>query len=227
MVEPSSGKVQVTAAAGIESANVTTAVPLDHGHARPIDICNRVMTMRFQLRGMLFGLALGAVSCAALAAPWVDVDTDALTLTVYTSDGRELARFNDISIGRDGVAALHYHGDESTPRGNYHIVAIRPSPLFGTFMLLDYPRPEHASLAFDAGRIDAATRDAIFNADKEDLMPPQDTVLGGEIGIHGIGHDSLFIHTLYNWTNGCVALTNRQINRLARLVRPGVAVIIH
>jgi len=173
------------------------------------------------------GLALGAFGHAADEGTWIDVDTGARTLTVYAGAGRMLSRFDNIAVGRGGVAVLHYHGDQSTPRGHYHIVKIRPSRRFDTFILLDYPRPEHAEMALKNGRIAPAARDAIASADADRQMPPQDTALGGEIGIHGIGRGNLRFHQLYNWTNGCIALTNDQIHQLIRLVQPGMAVVIH
>lgn len=158
---------------------------------------------------------------------WIEVDTSTRTLTVYGADGSRLAHFDNISVGRGGVSPLHYHGDESTPIGRYHIRQIRPSSRFDTFILLDYPQPQHAELAFQAGRIDGSTRDAIEAAAMLDAMPPQNTALGGEIGIHGVGRGSLRIHSLYNWTNGCVALTNSQLHQLLPKLRNGMLVVIH
>ena len=56
--------------------------------------------------------------------------------------------------------------------------------------------------------------------------PPQDTPLGGQIGIHGIGNGDQDIHHNYNWTNGCIALTNEQIDQLGKWIKPGVLVNI-
>jgi lipoprotein-anchoring transpeptidase ErfK/SrfK len=56
--------------------------------------------------------------------------------------------------------------------------------------------------------------------------PPQHTPLGGYIGIHGVGSGDPEVHRAYNWTNGCVALTNAQIDILAEWARAGTPVEI-
>ncbi|MBI3146736.1 MAG: L,D-transpeptidase [Pseudogulbenkiania sp.] len=156
---------------------------------------------------------------------WVEVDTVARTLTVFAGD-RLLQRFDNISVGRGGVAPLHYHGDGSTPLGSYRIMRIRTPHVFGSFYQLDYPLPEHAEQAFNDGRIDVATRDDILYAARAGRLPPQHTALGGGIGIHGVGHGSYRIHRDFNWTNGCVALSNAQLSQFAHWVQLGMRVVI-
>jgi murein L,D-transpeptidase YafK len=158
--------------------------------------------------------------------PWTEVDTAARTLTVYAADGRRLARYGNISVGSGGVAAVHYRGDHTTPLGNFRIVQIRPSRSFDTFYLLDYPTAEDAAEALGGGRLTAEGHEAIAAAAREGRLPPQDTALGGAIGIHGIGRGSPKIHRMYNWTDGCVALTNEQLRDFARHAVVGMRVII-
>lgn len=180
-------------------------------------------------RALLPALLLALPSWAlaeASGAPWVEVDTTARTLTVYAADGRRLARYADISIGSGGPAAVHYRGDHTTPLGNYRIAHIRPSRRFDTFYLLDYPAAEDAEEALRSGRLTAESAEAILAADQEGEMPPQDTALGGAIGIHGIGRGSLKVHRRYNWTEGCVALTNEQLRDFARHAAVGMRVTI-
>ncbi len=57
-------------------------------------------------------------------------------------------------------------------------------------------------------------------------IPPQNTPLGGQLGIHGLGRGDLDIQRTINWTNGCVALTNHDIRRLGQWVHVGTRVII-
>lgn len=178
---------------------------------------------------MLLG-ALAALPGRTVAessdSAWAEVDTAARTLTVYSAYGRRLARYADISIGSGGAAAVHYRDDHTTPFGNYRIVHIQPSRSFDTFFLLDYPTAEHAEAATRSGRLTEEGRDAILAAFEEGQTPPQDTPLGGAIGIHGIGQGSLEIHKTYNWTDGCVALTNEQLHDFARYAAVGMRVII-
>ena len=46
------------------------------------------------------------------------------------------------------------------------------------------------------------------------------------IGIHGIGDGDRGVHRDFNWTNGCVALTNEEIDELLRWVKIGTPVEI-
>ena len=55
--------------------------------------------------------------------------------------------------------------------------------------------------------------------------PP--TTLGGLIGIHGIGKGDPRVHRDFNWTFGCVALTNEQIDQLRPWVRLGTRVVLY
>ena len=66
----------------------------------------------------------------------------------------------------------------------------------------------------------------VIDAIKNGRTPPQNTPLGGHIGIHGVGAGDPRIHTNFNWTNGCVALTNEQVTRLAALIKVGTRVEI-
>ena len=59
--------------------------------------------------------------------------------------------------------------------------------------------------------------------------PPQNTRLGGAIGIHGIGEetaDKLHIHDNLDWTEGCIALRNAEINELRPFLGLGTRVVI-
>lgn len=49
-------------------------------------------------------------------------------------------------------------------------------------------------------------------------------MIGGQIGIHGLGAGDKEIHKVFNWTHGCIALTNEQIDQLTRWVGKGTVV---
>jgi L,D-peptidoglycan transpeptidase YkuD (ErfK/YbiS/YcfS/YnhG family) len=50
--------------------------------------------------------------------------------------------------------------------------------------------------------------------------------LGGQIGIHGLGSGDIKVHEVFDWTHGCIALTNSQIDHLSQLVDTGTVVKI-
>jgi murein L,D-transpeptidase YafK len=158
--------------------------------------------------------------------PWVLVDTEALTLTVYSGRNHVLARFRNIAIGSGGAADIHRHGDHTTPRGVFHVSWIDRQSRFDVFYGLDYPSAQTARLAYLHGAIDGDEFDAIMKAIQQRRRPPQDTALGGQLGIHGVGGGDPRVQQAINWTDGCVALPNREIRLLSRWVHEGTRVII-
>lgn len=157
---------------------------------------------------------------------WILVDTTALTLTVL-QDEKPVATHADISIGRNGFTRQKVSRDQRTPLGAYHVSAIRNNSRFHRFIAIDYPSLDDARDALRSGRIDEATFQAILGAHERGQQPPADTPLGGHIGIHGIGTGDAGIHADFHWTDGCIALTNEQIDELTPLITLGMTVVIH
>ena len=156
---------------------------------------------------------------------WLQIDTRDLTLTVMQGDSI-LRTYDNIAIGSNGPTWNKQVNDEKTPLGNFTINGIRPSERFALFLAIDYPTMEHAQRALEDGRLNQAEFQAIRDAWNNKLPPPQDTRLGGQLGIHGLGLGSVDIHNSFNWTDGCIALTNAQVEELAGLVRIGTRVSV-
>ncbi len=96
-------------------------------------------------------------------------------------------------------------------------------------MQLDYPNLLDAWYGYKNEVITATEFKEIATAFKNKQIPPQDTKLGGYIGIHGLGvttEQKILIHKGNNWTEGCIALTNEQINDLRQYVSIGTKVVI-
>ena len=165
------------------------------------------------------------VSMKALAEPWVLVDTKSMTLKVMEGD-KLLDTFEDIAIGRNGAGIKLERGDNTTPLGVFRVGWISEKSRFGIFIGLDYPNRDYAELAYREKRIDIIDYYFIRRALEKGYTPPQDTPLGGFIGIHGIGEGDSQVHANFNWTNGCVAVDNQQIHRLAQWVQLGTRVEI-
>lgn len=102
-------------------------------------------------------------------------------------------------------------GDRCTPEGWFTIRNKKPSK-YDRFMLLDYPNDSSI---------------ARFNAMKEKGLIPASARIGGDVGIHGVwkGGDDM-IDLGVNWTDGCVALRNKDIEDLYALVTVGTRVLI-
>ncbi len=160
-----------------------------------------------------------------LANPGVHVvvDTGSQTLTVFDGD-RVAERFDNIAIGRAGATPDKYHRDNKTPLGQYRISRIKHDSDYHLFLGFDYPTEPQARRALAEGRISREQYDDIASAAAQRRLPPQNTPLGGYLGIHGIGDGDPEIHESFNWTEGCIALTNDEIDRLARRVRMGTPV---
>jgi murein L,D-transpeptidase YafK len=170
-------------------------------------------------------LSMPAVARAGSGELWILVDTRALTLSLLRGEALLLS-YDNIAIGSNGATWNKRVGDEKTPRGDFRILEVRPSERFHLFMSLAYPNMDHAERAFSDGRLAAAQYERIRQAWAGGGSPPQDTHLGGHIGIHGLGRGSLEIHGSVNWTDGCIALTNQQIEDLATRIQPGTRVRI-
>lgn len=176
------------------------------------------------LSGLL--VLLLAVSVRAEAdTRWLLVDTRDRVLSVMGTEG-SLERFEGLAFGVAGVGLKQRRGDGVTPRGTYRLGWINRASRFTLFFGLDYPNREHAALALHDGRIDRATHDRIVRALAAGRTPPQDTPLGGAIGIHGIGAGDPELHSEFDWTDGCIALTDAQIRALDRWIRPGMTVVV-
>jgi len=182
-----------------------------------------------RLFGVLFLTgALAQPLAAQGAAPkgiWLRVDTRDATLTVMKGDKPQEV-FSNISIGRFGKTYFKMKGDRRTPLGRFTIAWIPAKSQYHRFLGLNYPDRERADRALADGDITEAQWQAIRRASEANRRPPQDTPLGGFIGIHGTGDGDPGIHSQFNWTSGCIALTNDQIDRLVDLVRIGTPVEI-
>lgn len=155
----------------------------------------------------------------------VDVDSAKREMRVVR-DGTVVATFDHVSVGRWGVSEEKRRGDGKSPLGQYRIAWVNSTGQFGPFMGVDYPSLARAEKGLAAGEISQAEFDAIRNAHAAGGVPPQNTKLGGQIGIHGLGRADPGIHRDLNWTKGCIALTNAQMSQLRRLVGKGTLVRI-
>jgi murein L,D-transpeptidase YafK len=184
----------------------------------------------------LFALILCIISMHLTVSPtckaaaqaddaWILIDTGALTLSVMQGE-IPLRVFENIAIGSNGATWEKRTMDEKTPLGDFRISAVKYNSRFHLFLAIDYPTMEHARRAVENGRISPAEYQALKTAWARGETPPQNTGLGGFIGIHGVGEGDMEVHSRFNWTNGCVAVTNEEIDELARLVSIGTRVTI-
>lgn len=144
-------------------------------------------------------------------------------------EGDQTIKQYRIAYGRGGDGTKRQLGDRKTPVGVYKIIDFKGDSKFYYFMQLDYPNLLDAWYGYKNKLISATEFKRIADAFKTRQKPPQDTNLGGHIGIHGLGEETeekLDIQNGLNWTEGCIALTNEQIDDLRHYVAIGTKVVI-
>ncbi|MCU7834435.1 MAG: L,D-transpeptidase [gamma proteobacterium symbiont of Taylorina sp.] len=156
---------------------------------------------------------------------WLLVDTKKLELSVKLGN-TTLMHFSNISIGRNGAGFKHKRGDDITPLGAYKISWINKKSRYHFFYGFNYPSIENVQIALNKGLVDKRVFNQIIKAHKQNQTPPQNTPLGGMIGIHGLGRADKTIHETMNWTHGCIALNNEQIIKLDKLIKKNTIVIV-
>ncbi len=170
-------------------------------------------------------LVLGTASVQAEPERWIHIDTEAATLSLM-EENRPIRRFSNIAIGRGGTASRPRSGDNRTPVGEFRIGWINQDSRYHLFLGLAFPNLSQAARAWQNGVIDGDAYERIVRALRNHGVPPQDTPLGGYLGIHGLGQINPDLHRRLNWTEGCIAVTNRQIEALHRWANVGTKVVI-
>jgi len=131
-----------------------------------------------------------------------------------------------VALGRRPFGDKRRQGDLRTPEGHYRIVEPPRSSQFHVFMPLDYPSVVDADAALSRGDIEPDTYLKIVRAALRGRLPPQNTPLGGAIGIHGEGAEHQGWTATRNWTLGCIALSDRDAGFIAERVAVGTPVVI-
>jgi lipoprotein-anchoring transpeptidase ErfK/SrfK len=137
--------------------------------------------------------------------PAIVVVKDTHLMTVYVRG--EAAKTYTVELGFNWIADKREEGDGATPEGRYHVVK-RMDNLSSDYyraLLIDFPNAE------DRAQFTSARRSGAL---------PASARIGGLIEIHGSGGRG------NDWTNGCVALTNPEMDDLFRRVGVGTPVTI-
>lgn len=145
---------------------------------------------------------------------------------VLLKDGSRLSEF-PVALGIDPDSDKYKAGDGATPEGLYSITSKREKSRFHRFLGISYPNLENAAKALARGVISSKEYKKIANAAQKSAQPPSGTRLGGAIGIHGGGVFRSFGGALEtDWTEGCIALDNRDIEKVFDFCQPGDPVIL-
>lgn len=154
---------------------------------------------------MMFSAAAAVASSrATVQADRIVIVKSARTLTLLR-DGKVLKTYR-VALGADPVGAKTREGDGKTPEGEYWINARNEHSHFHRSLRISYPN--------------AADRE---RAKKLGVNP------GGDIFIHGLPPEWTSLgaaHRHKDWTAGCVAVTNSEIEEIWDLVPLGTPVEI-
>ncbi len=121
------------------------------------------------------------------------------------SNGKKLKTYN-ISLGFHPKGKKHFEGDGKTPEGKYIIVSKNCNSIAHKSFGISYPKEDDKQFAAKYRK-----------------------PAGGNIMIHGmmngLGYWGKF-HRFIDWTAGCIALTNREMDDLFRHVDVGCEIEI-
>ncbi len=147
-------------------------------------------------------------------------------------EGNQLAKTYRICLGWNPLGAKQMTQDGKTPEGDYFICYKTEASKFYRFLGISYPGADDATWAFETGRISRSVKNSIdgFTVGSD---PPWNTALGGWVGIHGYPtkwYDKMWTVLLYpkphDWTNGCIALWDFEIEELFSKVNVGTPITI-
>jgi len=160
---------------------------------------------------------VGGILPHRLVRPRLVVDKTGRTLTVLSAG--TVVKVYRIALGRRPDWDKVRQGDNRTPLGHFYVCNKNAQSNFNKALGLSYPNAEDARRGLAVGLITRRQELAILEAVEHGQQPPWNTKLGGQIMIHGGG-------TARDWTTGCVAMNDSDIDELFPLVPVGTPVVV-
>ncbi|HAN18569.1 MAG TPA: hypothetical protein DCQ24_07850 [Bacteroidales bacterium] len=132
---------------------------------------------------------------------------DKFSKKAYLYESGVLKFSTDIELGKNWIGFKKFNGDKATPEGKYTIIKkkVDPHTKYYKALLLDYPNID------DKKRFQEARKKGLIPKNKD---------IGNMIEIHGGGGQGA------NWTDGCVALKNSDIDKIYNMISEGTPVTI-
>lgn len=134
------------------------------------------------------------------------VKVDKSANKMYLMDGKTIIKEYHIALGKNPKGHKQQEGDKRTPEGIYTLDYKKEDSAFYRSMHISYPN-----------------KNDIENAKKRGVSP------GGFIMIHGQPNRLGWLSTMnqnVNWTDGCIALTNKEMDEFMNLVAVGTKIQI-
>ena len=134
------------------------------------------------------------------------VKVDKSEKKMYLLDGNKTIKEYHVALGANPKGHKSQEADEKTPEGRYKLDYINEDSDFYRSMHVSYPNDQDKLIAKKTG-----------------VNP------GGQIMVHGQKNGWGWISTLtqlFNWTNGCIALKNSEMDEFIALVPVGTPIQI-
>jgi len=124
---------------------------------------------------------------------------------VLLSHGMQVKSYR-VALGANPIGPKTREGDHRTPEGSYVLDARTPNSRYYKAFHISYPNSGDSA-----------------NAKRLGVSP------GGDIMLHGLPKQYAWVgkaHTLHDWTDGCIAVTNEEMDEIWKLVRVGTPIEI-
>lgn len=141
---------------------------------------------------------------ASAKADRVLVEKSRRRLTLFRND-TPLKSYR-IALGGSPVGQKQHEGDKRTPEGQYSINGRNQRSVYHLALHVSYPSPQ-----------------------QEDIARKREGSPGGNVEIHGLYNGLGWLgalHRLRDWTAGCIAVTNTEVEEIARAVPNGTRIEI-
>lgn len=139
---------------------------------------------------------------AARDVDFVLVEKAARRLTLY-SHGTPVRVFSGVQLGSQPLGPKHFEGDGRTPEGRYVIDYGNPASAYHLSLHISYPSAADTAFARARGR-----------------------AAGGMIMIHGQPNNWPTSRAPGDWTDGCIALSNAEMDAVWGSVGDGTPIEI-
>lgn len=120
---------------------------------------------------------------------------------MYLMNENQVLRVYDIGLGNAPAGPKRFEGDGKTPEGTYRIDRRNPNSTYHLSIGISYPNVNDMAFAQSQGR-----------------SP------GGDIFIHG---EDQKVERGGDWTAGCIAVSDEEIEEIYSMVRDGTLISIH
>ncbi|WBU65762.1 L,D-transpeptidase family protein [Paracoccus aerodenitrificans] len=167
-------------------------------------------------------LLMVLVACGSDSAPatysaapqFLSYDGPQVTQVVVNKSDRLMFLLSDqtilktykIHLGNEPVGSKQFEGDGKTPEGIFFVDRFNPRSQYHLSVGINYPRPQDTARAMSVGR-----------------KP------GGDIFFHGRGPDGAAAarENKNDWTAGCIAVEDAEIEEIYAMLRTGTQVVIN